>query len=343
MPQSAQINRRIVLAQRPKGPPTDQTLRLETGAVPVAGAGQMLLRTEFLSLDPYMRGRMSDAPSYAPPVAIGDVMVGGTVARVVTSGLAGFAPGDWVLSYSGWQDYALSDGKGVSNLGQTLANPSWALGVLGMPGFTAWAGLQEIGRPKAGETLVVAAATGAVGSVVGQIGLLRDCTVIGIAGGPEKCAYAVETLGFHDCLDHHTPELPARLKQATPRGVDIYFENVGGPVFDAVLPQLNPNARVPVCGLIATYNATKLPDGPDRMGWLMGQILRRRITMRGFIIFDDFGHLYPDFTNEMTRWIEAGRIQYREDVVAGLENAPRAFAGLLDGANKGKLVVKVGP
>lgn len=267
MPQSATINRRIVLAERPKGPPTDRTLRQVEGAVPLPGPGQMLLRTQFLSLDPYTRGRMSDAPSYAPPVAIGEVMVGGTVGQVVTSSIPGFAPGDWVLSYSGWQDYAVSDGAGVSPLGRDPAHPSWALGVMGMPGFTAWAGLDEIGRPKASETVVVAAASGPVGATVGQIAKLRGCRVVGIAGSADKCAYAVDTLGFDACLDHKSDDLVAQLKAAAPDGIDIYFENVGGKVFDAVLPQLNTGARVPLCGVVSQYNATKLPEGPDRLGW----------------------------------------------------------------------------
>ena len=342
MPQTDRINRRFTLAERPKGPPTDRTLRLDEGPLPVPGPGQMLLRTVYLSLDPYMRGRMSDAPSYAAPVGIGEVMVGGTVAQVITSDIARFAPGDWVLSYSGWQDYAVSDGKGVSPLGRDPVQPSWALGIMGMPGFTAWAGLQEIGQPKPGETVVVAAATGPVGATVGQIAQLRGCRVVGIAGGPEKCAYAVKALGFDACLDHKAPDLAGRLKDATPQGIDIYFENVGGDVLDAVLPRLNTNARVPVCGIVSQYNATALPKGPDRMGWLMGQILRKRITLRGFIIFDDFGHLYPAFAKEMGAWIAAGQISYREQVVEGLENAPAAFVGMLTGANFGKLVVRVG-
>jgi len=303
----------------------------------------MLLRTEYLSLDPYMRGRMSDAPSYAAPVAIGDVMVGGTVAQVVTSHLDGFAAGDFVLSFSGWQDYALSDGKGVTNLGQSPAHPSWALGIMGMPGFTAWAGLTRIGAPKKGETICVAAATGPVGATVGQIGKILGCHVVGVAGGPEKCAYAVDELGFDACIDHKAADLAQNLAKASPKGIDVYFENVGGKVLDAVIPLLNTNARVPVCGLVSQYNATGLPDGPDRMNWLMGQILSKRLTVRGFIIFDDFGHLYPDFAKEMGAWVQSGKIKYREDIIDGLEHAPEAFIGLLKGENFGKRVIRVGP
>ena len=334
-------NRQWLLAERPKGEPTEATLRLEHGAVPVPSDGQMLLRTRYLSLDPYMRGRMSDAPSYAAPVEIGAVMVGGTVAQVVRSNIDGYAPGDWVLSFNGWQDYAVSDGKGVTKLGPSPKHPSWALGILGMPGFTAWAGLKHIGRPKPGETIAVAAATGPVGATVGQIGKLLGCRVVGIAGGPEKCAYAVHTLGFDACIDHKSKEFAEQLAHASPDGIDVYFESVGGKVFDAVLPLLNTNARIPLCGLVSQYNATELPPGPDRMNWLMGQMLRKRILMQGFIIFDDFGHLYPEFAQEMAGWVESGKILYREDVIDGLENAPAAFIGLLKGENFGKRVIRV--
>lgn len=341
MTQNTLVNRRLVLAERPQGEPTQETLQLDEVVIPSAGDQQMLLRTEYLSLDPYMRGRMSDAPSYAEPVQLGEVMIGATVAQVVSSNLKSFAVGDWVLSFNGWQDYALSDGSGVTNLGAKPAQPSWALGILGMPGFTAWAGLTQIGKPKAGETLVVAAATGPVGATVGQIGKLLGCRVVGIAGGEEKCGYAVEELGFDACLDHKATDFAEQLAQATPAGIDIYYENVGGKVLDAVLPLLNANARVPVCGLVSQYNATQLPEGPDRMNWLMGLILRKKITMQGFIIFDDFGHLYPEFAKEMTQWIEKGEIKYREEMISGLENAPEAFIGLLKGENFGKRVIHV--
>ena len=342
MTQTETMNRQLVLAQRPKGEPTKDTLKLVEAAVPSAGTDQMLLQTEFLSLDPYMRGRMSDAPSYAAPVEIGDVMVGGTVAQVVTSKVEGFAPGDWVLSFNGWQDYALSDGSGVTNLGKSPPHPSWALGIMGMPGFTAWAGLTRIGAPKPGETIAVAAATGPVGATVGQIGKLLGCRVVGIAGGAEKCAYAVDELGFDACIDHKADDFAEQLAKASPDGIDVYFENVGGKVLDAVIPLLNPNARMPVCGLVSQYNATKLPDGPDRMNWLIGQILRKKIKVQGFIIFDDFGHLYPEFAKEMSAWIEGGKIKYREEIIDGLENAPDAFIGLLKGENFGKRVIRVG-
>ncbi len=335
-------NRQWLLNERPVGEPTSGTLRLDETDVPSIGAGQMLVRTEFLSLDPYMRGRMSDAPSYAPPVAVGAVMIGGTVGRVVESRVTGFSAGDWVLGFGGWQDYWISDGRGVTTLGASPSHPSWALGVLGMPGFTAWAGLTLIGEPKPGETIAVAAATGPVGATVGQIGKLLGCTVVGIAGGPEKCAYAVSELGFDACVDHRTPALAARLASSAAAGIDVYFENVGGKVFDAVLPLLNQGARVPLCGLVSQYNVTALPPGPDRMGWLMGQLLRRRVRMQGFIIYDDFGAHFPAFARQMTAWIDAGKMKYREDVIDGLEQAPAAFIGMLRGENFGKRVIRVG-
>jgi NADPH-dependent curcumin reductase CurA len=341
MTQTTTLNRQVQLASRPVGTPTAANFHLATTAVPVAGPGQLLLRTVYLSLDPYMRGRMSDAASYAASVAVGATMVGATVCRVQSSQHAGFAVGDWVLAYTGWQDYALSDGTDLTKLDSGLARPSYALGVLGMPGFTAYMGLLDIGAPKAGETVLVAAATGAVGSVVGQIAKLKGCRVVGIAGGADKCRSAVEELGFDACIDHHSPDLAALLAAACPKGIDVYFENVGGKVFDAVLPLLNTGARVPVCGLIAQYNATALPEGPDRSPLLMRTLLTKRIRMQGFIIFDDYGHRYPEFAKDMSQWLATGKIKFREDITDGLENAPQAFIGLLEGKNFGKLIVRV--
>lgn len=342
MPQSAQQNRRIHLASRPHGAPTPDNFRLENAPVPSPEDGQLLLRTVYLSLDPYMRGRMSEGPSYAPPMEVGDVMVGGTVCRVVESRHPDFKPGDWVLSGNGWQDYALSSGDGLLKLAPDMKHPSHALGVLGMPGFTAFMGLLDIGQPKAGETLVVAAATGPVGATVGQIGKLKGCRVVGIAGGEEKCRHAVETLGFDACVDHRGPGFADKLASQCPDGIDIYYENVGGKVFDAVLPLLNTSARIPVCGVVAQYNSTDLPDGPDRLPLLLETILKKRMRMQGFIIFDDYGHRYHEFHEAMSVWYAEGKIQYREQLVQGLENAPEAFIGLLEGKNFGKLVVQVG-
>jgi NADPH-dependent curcumin reductase CurA len=343
MSQSSQSNRRLLLAKRPHGAPNAETFRLDTQPLPTPGAGEVLLRSVFLSLDPYMRGRISAAKSYAASVEEGAVMVGGTVSRVVASNNPGFAEGDWVLSMNGWQDYAVSDGTGLTNLGKNPENPSYALGVLGMPGFTGYMGLLDIGKPQPGETLVVAAATGPVGATVGQVGKIKGCHVVGVAGGAEKCRYAVEVLGFDACLDHHAEDFAEQLAAACPKGIDIYFENVGGKVFDAVLPLLNTLARVPVCGMIAQYNATELPPGPDRLSLLMRTILTQRLTVRGFIIFDDYGPRYPEFARDMSAWLAEGKIKYREHLVDGLESAPEAFVGLLEGRNFGKLVVRVGP
>lgn len=341
MSSSANLQRAIVLNSRPVGAPTAENFRWCETPMPVPADGQLLLRTLYLSLDPYMRGRMSDAKSYAEPVGIGEVMVGGTVSRVQASKHPDFKQGDMVLGFSGWQDHALSDGSGLSKLDPQMKQPSLALGVLGMPGFTAYMGLLDIGQPKAGETVVVAAASGAVGSVVGQIARLKGCRSVGIAGGAEKCRYVVEQLGFDACIDHHSANFAAELAAACPRGIDVYFENVGGAVFDAVLPLLNVSARVPVCGLIANYNDTALPPGPDRLGLLARTLLTRRIKMQGFIIFDDYGHRYGEFLPQMSQWLQEGKIKFREDIVDGLDQAPQAFIGLLKGDNFGKLVVRV--
>ncbi|MEZ9523098.1 NADP-dependent oxidoreductase [Enterovibrio norvegicus] len=334
-------NARIVLASRPVGAPVADNFRLENVDMPAIGQGEVLLKTIYLSLDPYMRGRMSDAKSYAEPTAIDDVMVGATVCQVEDSQHPEFEKGEWVLSFSGWQSYAVSDGEGLLKLGQSPSHPSFALGIMGMPGFTAYMGLLDIGQPKEGETLVVAAATGPVGATVGQIGKLKGCNVVGIAGGEEKCRYAVETLGFDVCIDHKADDFAQQLAAACDKGIDVYYENVGGKVFDAVLPLLNTSARIPVCGMISQYNATELPAGPDRMGMLMATLLIKRIKMQGFIIFDDYAHRYNEFAADMSQWLAQGKMQYKEQMIDGLDNAPEAFMGLLEGKNFGKLVVKV--
>ncbi|MEZ6874884.1 NADP-dependent oxidoreductase [Enterobacter sp. KBR-315C3_2022] len=341
MSQSSTQNRRWVLASRPHGAPVADNFRLEEQLIPTPAEGQVLLRTMWLSLDPYMRGRMSDEPSYSPPVELGAVMVGGTVSRVETSHHPDFKEGEWVLGYSGWQDYDLSDGSGLVKLGDNPAHPSWALGILGMPGFTAYMGLLDIGQPKAGETLVVAAATGPVGATVGQIGKIKGCRVVGVAGGEEKCRHAVEVLGFDACIDHRAEDFAAQLADACPHGIDVYYENVGGKVFDAVLPLLNTSARVPVCGLVSGYNATGLPDGPDRLPLLMATLLKKRIRMQGFIIGQDYGHRIGEFQKEMGSWVNEGKIHYREQVTDGLEKAPETLIGLLEGKNFGKVVIRV--
>ena len=301
----------------------------------------MLCRTIYLSLDPYMRGRMNPGPSYAPGVGLGEVMVGGTVAEVVQSNLDGYGAGDIVLSANGWQEYALTDGSGVRKLDPSAAPVSTALGVLGMPGMTAYVGLLDHGRPRAGETVVVSAASGAVGAVVGQIARVKGCRVVGIAGAQEKCDYVVSELGFDACVSHRRDDLGNALRAACPDGIDVYFENVGGKVFDAVLPLLNTFARVPVCGRIANYNLTGPPPGPDGVPMLMGLTLVRRITFRGFIVFDHVDR-EAEFLRDVAGWLRDEQIRYREDIVEGIDQAIPAFLGLLEGKNFGKLLVQVG-
>lgn len=338
---SSRINRRYVLAQRPQGMPSDQDFRLEKVAQPEPEQGQVLLRTLYLSLDPYVRGRLDDAPSYSPPLAIGDVICGGTVCRVEQSQHPDYQVGDLVLAYTGWQDYALSDGEGLQKLDANMAHPSYALGLLGMPGFTGYMGLTDIGNPQAGETVVVAAATGAVGSVVGQVAKLRGCRAVGIAGGVEKCRYAVEKLGFDVCIDHRAPDFAHQLKQACDKGIDVYYENVGGAVFDVVLPLLNTKARIPVCGMISQYNGHHSDHQQDRLPLFMSTILKKRMRVEGFIISQDYGDRYPEFYAQMSTWLAQGKIVFKEDIVDGLENSITAFQGLLSGKNFGKLIIKV--
>ncbi|MGC1330963.1 NADP-dependent oxidoreductase [Pseudomonas sp.] len=341
MSQDLTLNQRIVLVSRPKGAPTPENFRLERVALPDLNDGEVLLRTLYLSLDPYMRGRMSDAPSYAAPVQIDEVMTGGAVSVVEQSRHPKYQVGDQVVGMTGWQSHSISNGDDLIVLPAGIPSPSLALGVLGMPGMTAYMGLTHIGQPKAGETLVVAAASGAVGSVVGQVAKLKGLKVVGVAGGADKCRYVVDELGFDACLDHKSPTFAQDLAKACDKGIDIYFENVGGAVFEAVMPLLNPCARIPVCGLIAQYNATELPPGPDRLSLLPRLLLTKRIRMQGFIVFDDFGDRQAEFIAAMLPWVRDGKVRFREDVVEGLENAPQAFIGLLQGHNFGKLVVKV--
>jgi len=328
-------NRQILLTSRPDGAPSLANFELVERPAPEPRDGEVLMRTRYLSLDPYMRGRMSAAKSYARPVEVGEPMVGGTVGEIVASRHPKFAVGDIVMGYAGWQDYALSNGAGLRKLDPAAAPVSTALGVLGMPGMTAYAGLLEIGQPKPGETVAVAAASGAVGSVVGQIARIKGCRAVGIAGGPDKCRFVVEELGFDACIDHRTGDFARQLEAACPAGIDVYFENVGGAVQQAVWPLLNDFARIPVCGLIAQYNAATPMPGPD-----MFSVLRKRLTLRGFIVWD-FAARQADFLRDVGEWVRSGRLKYREDVVEGLENAPAAFLGLLQGKNFGKLLVKV--
>ena len=335
-------NRQFKLAQRPQGMVKASDFEFAEVSLGEPKEGEVLTKILYISLDPAMRGWMNEGKSYIPPVGIGEVMRAGTLGQIVASKNPAYKVGDFVAGSDGVQDYAINNGKGYAKVDPKLAPLPKFIGVLGMPGLTAWAGLTIIGQPKAGETITVAAATGPVGATVGQIGKLLGCRVVGVAGGAEKCAYAVDTLGFDACLDHRAPDLRGRLAAAAPKGIDVYFENVGGAVFDAVVPLLNTRARIPLCGLIARYNETKLPDGPDRAGWLMGEFLHKRITVQGFIVLEDFGPRYPEFAAAMNGWIADGKIIYREDVVDGLENAPEAFIGMLRGDNFGKRVIRVG-
>jgi len=337
---SSLVNRQIVLNAHPVGAPVDTDFALVEGPVPAPGDGELLVRTIYLSLDPYMRGRMNPGPSYAKGVDVGDVMTGQTVGQVVTSNHGGFAEGEFVLSANGWQEYAVSDGQGVRKLAPTVAPISTAVGVLGMPGMTAYVGLLDVGALKDGDRVVVSAASGAVGAVVGQIAKIKGCHVVGVAGAQKKCDYVTGELGFDACVSHYSDTLDEDLRAVCPDGIDLYFDNVGGKVFEAVVPLLNDFARMPVCGRIANYNMTELPAGPNEVPKLMGLVLVRRLMIRGFIVFDHVTR-QPDFIRDVGGWIRSGELKYREDIVEGFENAVGAFQGLLRGENFGKLLVRV--
>jgi NADPH-dependent curcumin reductase CurA len=329
------VNRQILLKSRPEGAPDESNFELVQRDLPTIIGGQMLRRTLWLSVDPYMRGRMSAAKSYAAPANVGEPMVGGTVSRIVASNDPKFAAGDYVVGFDGWQDYAVGDGKGLRKIDPDQAPLSWHLGVLGMPGLTAYVGLLDIGQPKAGETVVVSAAAGAVGSIAGQIAKLLGCRVVGIAGSVEKCSYVMGDLGFDDCINYREEDLVPALDKACPKGIDVYFDNVGGDVLEAVMRRINVHARITLCGLISQYNDAKPRPGPN-----LQPLVTQRASMRGLIV-TDHTHRFPDFARDMTQWLAAKKIHYREDVIEGLENAPRAFLGLFEGENLGKRVVKV--
>ena len=333
----ATMNRRVLLKSRPQGEPSAANFEIVDQPIPEPADGQYLSRTIWLSLDPYMRGRMAEAKGYAANVNLGDAMVGGTVGQVVKSRNPRFKEGEFVVEYAGWQSHAVSDGAMSMKLDPAAAPLSTALSVLGMPGMTAWWGLVQIGKPKAGETVVVSAASGAVGSVVGQLAKARGCRAVGIAGGKDKCDYVVNELGLDACVEYVAVggNLFRELRAAAPRGIDIYFENVGGAVQAAVVPQLNDFARVPLCGLISSYNDMQMNPGPD---WRL--LLVKRATVTGFIVSDHFGQM-EGFWTEVPALVKAGRIKYREDIVQGLDAAPEAFIGLLKGRNFGKLLVQV--
>ena len=330
----ALTNTQVRLASRPAGFPDSSNFRIERSPVPELKDSEVLVQNHVLSLDPYMRGRMNEARSYAAPVALGDVMVGGTAGEVIASKNPAFAVGDKVVGAFGWQEYGVSDGRGLTKVDGKLPLSVY-LGAVGMPGVTAYIGLYDIGEPKEGETVVVSAAAGAVGSVVGQLAKLRGCRAVGIAGGKEKCDYVVRELGFDACVDYRSADFAGELRAATPSGVDVNFENVGGPVMDAVLSQLNPFGRVPLCGLVSQYNATE-PYALQNVAAL----LWKRIKLQGFIVSDRMDR-WPRALADLSAWVAEGKIRYHETIAHGIESAPEAFFGMLRGKNLGKQIVKL--
>ena len=329
------MNRQILLASRPQGPVTENNFRLVEQPIPEPADGEVLIRNEWLSLDPYMRGRMNDVKSYVPPAELGAVMVGQTVGEVLQSRNPQFQPGMKVLTPLGWQLHGVAKGSDLTTIDTTSVPASYYLGILGMPGMTAWFGLNEIGKPKSGETLVVSAASGAVGSVVGQLAKIAGCRVVGIAGGAAKCDYVTGELGFDACIDYKAGRVFDDLRAACPAGVDVCFENVGGEILDTTLRLMNRFSRVVVCGLIAEYNAGQ-PYGYTRLR----SVLVNRIKMQGMIVFD-WKDRYAEAREALARHVIAGKLKYRESVIVGLENAPRGLIGLLKGENFGKQLVRL--
>ncbi|MEH2055291.1 MAG: NADP-dependent oxidoreductase [Nostoc sp.] len=329
------INKQIILKSRPVGEPKDSDFAVVETPTPEPGEGEILSRTIYLSLDPYVRGRISGGKSYAASLELGSVIVGGTVSQVIKSNHPQFQVGDFVLSSNGWQTYAVSKGETLRKLDPTQAPLSYNLGVLGMPGLTAYAALLDIGQPKEGETVVVSAASGAVGAVVGQIAKIKGARVVGIVGSDDKRDYIVKELGFDVGINRRTQELDSALKEAAPNGIDVYYDNTAGVILEAVLQQINLGARIPLVGLISEYNATSTPPGPN-----LRPLLVKRALIKGFLV-GDYQHRFHDFSHDVSGWLKSGQLKYKEDVVDGLENAPGAFIGLLRGDNFGKLIVKV--
>ena len=329
-----EMNQKIVLVSRPAAWVEESNFRLEDCGIPQAGNNQVLVRNHWLSLDPYMRGRMSDAKSYAKPVAIGEVMIGGTAGEVVQSNHPDFVAGDKVVGALGWQLFGVADGGALRKVDAgTIPLSAW-LGPLGMPGVTAWVGLLDICAPQPGETVVVTAASGAVGSVVGQLAKIHGARAVGIAGGPDKCRYVVDELGFDACIDYKAGKLHGELMAAAPEGIDCLFENVGGEIFDTLLTQMKPFSRIALCGLISQYNGAPYPMQNIRA------VLINRIRMQGFIVFDDLSR-WPPALEELTGHVASGRIKYRESVADGLAAAPAALISLLKGGNFGKQLVRL--
>ncbi len=329
------IRRSVVLKRRPSGSPRPEDFEVVEGRVPEPQPGEVVTRTLWLSIDPYMRGRLSDRKSYAPPVQIGEVMTGETIGEVVASRSPDFATGDVVSGSRGWQTHSVTSAQNLTKLPRDAAPLSAYLGVLGMPGTTAYSGMTDIGQPKAGETVVISAASGAVGSVAGQLAKRAGARVVGVAGGPDKCLFVQETLGFDDCVDHRSGDLRAELEQACPKGIDVYFENVGGAVQAAAFDLLNPHARVVMCGMVSQYNEAEMPPGPN-----LGFVIGKRVRIEGLIVSDK-PQRFAEWRALASPWVKDGTLQYREDVYEGLENAPGALAGMLSGQNFGKLLIKV--
>jgi hypothetical protein len=334
---SPSVSRVFKLAARPVGLPKESDFSLVDMKIPAVADGQVLVKTAYLSVDPYMRGRITGVKTYADPVNVGDVMVGGTVGQVVESRSAGLAPGDFVLGQWGWQEYVTVDGAHVRKLDPKLAPVSTALGVLGMPGMTAYFGFLDICQPKAGETVVVSGAAGAVGSLVGQIAKIKGCRAIGIAGADSKVGWLVDELGFDGAFNYKTtPDYPAKLKELCPKGIDCYFDNVGGAITDAVFPLMNVFGRMSICGQISQYNLEKPEPGPRPLS----QVLVKQLKVEGFIVVR-FQNRWAEGITQMAQWLREGKIKYREDVVEGFQNTAKAFIGMLQGENTGKMLVKV--
>jgi len=331
------INRQIRLVRRPKGMPDESCFELTEEAIPEPRENEVLVRTLYLSVDPYMRGRMNEGKSYVPPFPLGEVIVGGVVGEVALSRHPDFAKGDFVVGQLGWQDYSVASGKHLTKIDPNLAPITTALGILGMPGLTAYFGMMDIGKPKPGETVVVSGAAGAVGSAAGQIAKLHGCRVVGIAGSEEKIRYITEELGFDAAINYKTvPDMRKALSQACPKGVDIYFDNVGGDITDAVLTRINYQARIVLCGQIALYNLEKPDVGPRNFT----RLLINSAMVKGFIV-SDYADRFPEGMKRLAEWVSQGKLKYRETIIEGLENTPRAFLGLFRGENIGKQLVKV--
>jgi NADPH-dependent curcumin reductase CurA len=339
-PRGNSVNRRIVLRSWPVGAPSPANFRLEERAVPTPSAGQVLVRTLYLSLEPYMRGRMSDRPPYAAPLAVGEVMAGRTVSRVEASRHPDYQPGALVLGYNGWQQYALSRGTDLAKLDARITRPSLTLGALGVPGFAAYVGLLDIGKPKAGETVVVAAASGAIGSLAGQIARLKGCRVVVLVGSADKRRFVIEELGFGACIERRSADLSGQLAAACPNGIDVYFEGAGGAALDTVVPLLNAEARIPLIGLMTHYNDAGPPTGSKRLRLLARMLNTKHVKIKSFSV-SDHRHRYNEFCVQMSGWLKDGKVRFREDLVDGLENAPQALIGLLEGKRFGKLIIRV--